>query len=75
MMDDQTRSDEGLRANFVSLDVNADFTEAQLVLNDQSRLCFCHRVGERWAEAMDGNLQENAATLAGQLLSQILMFR
>lgn len=74
-MDGRARSDELLRGSFASVEVHAAFTEAQLVLTDKSRLCCCHRVGERWAKAVDASLQENAATLAGQLLSQISMFR
>jgi hypothetical protein len=36
-----------LRDSFVSLEVDRSFTEAVLLMRDGSRLCFCHRVGER----------------------------
>ena len=74
-MDGQTRSGDSLDGVFTSIEVNADCTEGQLVLNDGSQLCFCHRVGERWARAVNSQSQEDAATLAGQLLAQIKMFR
>jgi hypothetical protein len=61
---------ELLRDSFVSLEVNADFTEAVVLLRDDSRLCFCHRVGERWAKAVGGD-----AALAGRVLSLIGLFR
>jgi hypothetical protein len=60
--------EELLRSCFVSVEVNKDFTEAVLVMRDRSRLCFCHRVGERWAKAVD-------AGEAGQVLSLIAQFR
>jgi hypothetical protein len=61
-------SEEAFRGAFVSLEVNDAFTEAELRLRDGSRLCFCHRVGERWARA-DGS------GLADQMLPLITMFR
>jgi hypothetical protein len=57
-----------LRKALGSLDVNDTFTEAVVVMTDGSRLCFCHRVGERWARA-DG------AGLAGDVLATMVLFR
>jgi hypothetical protein len=56
-------SDEVLRRAFASLEVNGDFSEAELLLRDGSRLCFCHRVGERWAKAVGPREAEDNATL------------
>ena len=64
-----------LRASFVSLEVDASFTEAALLMRDGSRLCFCHRVGERWAKAVDVGGASSDACLAGQVLSLISLFR
>ena len=64
-----------LRAAFAALDVNNDFTEAVLTLRDQSRLCFCHRVGERWAKAVGPTGQESVGGLAGEVLALIALFR
>ena len=61
---------ELLRESFVSLEVNGDFTEAVVLLRDGSQLCFCHRVGERWAKALGG-----VAALASRVLSLIGLFR
>ena len=41
-----------LRSSFVALEVNDECTEAALVLHDDSRLHFVHRVGERTARAL-----------------------
>jgi hypothetical protein len=60
-----------LRSSFVSLEVSADFSEAVLSMRDESRLSFCHRVGERWAKA-DGSGDD---TLAGRVLARIALFR
>ncbi len=62
--------EEFLRDVFAGIDVNDEFTEATLKLKDQSRLQFRHRVGERWAKALDGE-----TTLAGQVLARIRLFR
>ena len=75
MMENPARSAELLRGSFAAVEVNSDFTEARVVLNDKSRLCFCHRVGERWVRAVNGSSQDNAASQAGQMLPQISMFR
>jgi hypothetical protein len=42
---------------------------------DESRLCFCHRVGERWAKAVGPDGREESGGLAAQLLSAMAMFR
>jgi len=64
-------AEEVFRGSFVSLEVNADFSEAVLRMRDGSRLCFCHRVGQRWAKAVAAG----GADLAGQLLPLIALFR
>jgi hypothetical protein len=66
---------ELLRESFVSLEVNGDFTEAVVLLRDGSRLCFCHRVGERWAKAVGGPAGVNEGGLAGRVLSLVGLFR
>jgi hypothetical protein len=66
---------EVLRRAFVSLEVNEDFSEAVLLLQDDSRLCFCHRVGERWVRAIDVPEAAGGNTFAGQVLSLICLFR
>src|SRR4051794_9319792 len=68
-------AEELLREAFVSLEVNDPFTEAVLRRRDGSRLCFCHRVGERWAKAVDAGGTCSDACLAGQMLSLISLFR
>ena len=66
---------EVLRGAFVSLDVNEDFSEAVLLLRDGSRLCFRHRVGERWAKAVGAAEAVDEGGLAGRVLALIGMFR
>ena len=64
-----------LRESFVSLEVNDEFTEAKVWMRDQSKLHFCHRVGERWvraAAAEDAGVLQTAAAL---LLVEISGFR
>jgi len=68
-------AEELLRDSFVSLEVNEQFTEAVLRMRDGSRLCCCHRVGERWAKAVDAGGAGSDACLAGQVLSRISLFR
>jgi len=46
-----------------------------LTLRDGSRLCFCHRVGERWAKVVGPAENETEAALAGHLLAAIKRFR
>jgi hypothetical protein len=64
-----------LRQSFVSLEVNADFSEAELRMADGSRLCFRHRVGERWAKALPAAEQGEHHGLADQVLERIALFR
>jgi len=68
-------AEELLRQSFVSLEVNGEFTEAVLLMQDGSQLCFCHRVGERWAKAVDAGAVESGSTLAGRVLSLVSLFR
>ena len=64
-----------LRDSFVSLEVNADFTEAVVLLRDGSRLCFCHRVGQRWAKAVGAAEVVGEGGLAGRVLALVGLFR
>ena len=66
---------ETLRASLVTVEANENFTEAVMRFRDHSRLCFCHRVGERWAKAVGRNDLEPESGLAGELLSAMTMFR
>ena len=66
---------ETLRSELLTVEVDARFTEAVLRFGDDSRLCFCHRVGERWAKAVGPDAFEEATGLAGALLAAITMFR
>lgn len=66
---------EKLRTAVLSAEVNETFTEAVLRLSDESRLCFCHRVGERWAKALGPEEMEPEAGLAGEVLAEIQQFR
>ncbi len=68
-------SADTLRTSLRTVDVDEAFTEAVLRLHDNSRLCFCHRVDERWAKSVGADGQEDQAGLAGELLSVITMFR
>jgi hypothetical protein len=68
-------ADDVLRGAFVSLEVSGDFSEAFLTMRDASRLCFCHRVGERWAKAVSAGRGDENAALAHQVLELIAMFR
>ena len=68
-------SEEILRKALTAVEVNEDFTEAVIRLQDNSRLCFCHRVGERWSKAVGPEEQEHEGGEAGELLSAIKMFR
>jgi hypothetical protein len=66
---------EQLHEAFVTVDANANFTEAVVTLRDQSRLCFCHRVGERWAKAVGPDGREQQGGIASALLGLISLFR
>jgi len=68
-------SEERLQQSTASLEVNELFTEAVVRLRDGSRLCFCHRVGERWVKAVTGAEVERGTTLADQVLAAISLFR
>ena len=78
------QSAELLRTSLVNIEADVRFTEAVLTLRDGSRLCFCHRVGERWAKAIGTGPQDQQDLndhgqcddgIAGQLLAAITMFR
>jgi hypothetical protein len=69
------KGEELLRMSFVALEVNQDFSEATLTMRDQTRLCFCHRVGERWANAVGTMGEEGESSLATAVLSRIALFR
>jgi hypothetical protein len=60
--------EELLRSCFASLEVNERFTEASLIMRDNSRLCFCHQIDQRWVKAPQGGE-------AGQVLPLISRFR
>jgi hypothetical protein len=64
-----------IRDSFATLEVNENFSEAVLLMRDDSRLQFRHRVGERWVKAESPGNKQSDATLAGQVLSQIALFR
>ena len=66
---------ETLRHALVKVEANKHFTEAVITLRDNSRLCFCHRVGERWAKAVGSEGQEQEGGDATIMLSTIKMFR
>jgi hypothetical protein len=61
---------DSLRNALVTVAVNETFSEAVLGFRDQSQLCFCHRVGERWAKAIPPDIG-----LATDLLAAISTFR
>jgi hypothetical protein len=67
--------EELLRTSFAAVEVNSDFSEAVVTMRDGSRLCFCHRVGERWAKAVGPPEAESAPGFAGAALSQMTLFR
>ena len=45
-------SEETLRRALLTVEADENFTEAVMCFRDDSRLCFCHRVGERWVKAV-----------------------
>jgi hypothetical protein len=63
-----------LRESFVSVEVNGDFSEAVLSMQDGSRLCFRHRVDERWVKAMAPE-EPGRASRAGRVFPTITLFR
>ena len=64
-----------LRTQLIAVEADKNFTEAVMRFGDNSRLCFCHRVGERWAKAVGPEDREDEAGLAGELLRAITIFR
>jgi hypothetical protein len=68
-------SAEKLQHHLVLAEVNADHTEGVLTLDDDSRLCFCHRVDERWAKAVGPKEAETMPGVAGEILASIQQFR
>jgi hypothetical protein len=64
----EMRDADLLRGSFLALQINADCTEAEVRLRDDSRLLFRHRVGQRQAEAL-------GAGAAEQVLARIAKFR
>ncbi len=52
-------SAETLRTSLFTVEVDEAFTEAVLRLHDNSRLCFCHRVDERWAKSVGAEGRED----------------
>jgi len=68
-------SQERLSRSLVAAEANDNFSEAVLRFKDASLLCFCHRVGERWAKALGPDRREDDQGLAGELLATITLFR
>jgi len=68
-------SAQTLRSALTTAAADDKFSEAVLRLRDGSQLCFCHRVGERWAKAVGPALSESESGLAGELLAAITTFR
>ncbi len=66
---------EQLTSTLVTAETNDDFSEAVLTLRDGARLCFCHRVGERWAKSVGPVGREHDAGLAEAFLAAITQFR
>lgn len=64
-----------LRHAFVSVQTDAAFSEAVVVLRDGSRLYFCHRVDERWAKAIGPEGEKHVSGTAGAVLNGISLFR
>lgn len=68
-------SEEILRRQLAAVAVDDRYSEAVLQLRDGSRLCFRHRVGQRWAKAVGPDRREDHVGLAGDLLAAIFLFR
>jgi len=64
-----------LQQAVAGVEVNEAYSEATLTLTDGSKLHFCHKVGKRWARALDAHHHENGNTTAAALLAAIAMFR
>jgi hypothetical protein len=73
--DHSMTAEEMLRAAFVSVEVNEVFTHATVSMIDNSKLLFCHGVGERWVKATAAGQAGIAPALASDLLPRIAMFR
>lgn len=59
----------------LTVEANENFSEAVLQFRDKTRLCFCHRVGERWAKAVGPGQREDEGGLAAELLAAMTSFR
>jgi hypothetical protein len=66
---------ELLQEAFVSLETDSAFSEAVVLLRDGSRLCFRHRVGERWAKSVGPTGRESEGGAAAQVLARLALFR
>ena len=74
--DESLSSERLLAASIHSAQANEAFTEAVLLLRDESRLCFHHCTSERWAKAIGGSPSEpEDAGIAGKVVGTIKMFR
>jgi hypothetical protein len=68
-------TEEVWRHSFVLVEVNDEFTEAKISMRDGSKVCFCHRVGERRAWAVSTDETATATDFAIELLAKIRLFR
>ena len=68
-------SEDQLRSSVALVEANSDFTEAVVRFADDSRLYFCHRVGERWAKAVPAVGRQENEGFAAFLLASVSMFR
>ncbi len=64
-----------LQESISRIEVEATYTEAVIHLCDSSRLCFCHRVDERWAKAVGPEEHEKQGGTAERILNAIATFR
>jgi hypothetical protein len=64
-----------LRNSLAAIEVNDTFSEAAVTMTDASRLCFCHRVGQRWARAQGADGADGPTSLAGRVLARMTLFR
>jgi hypothetical protein len=71
----QMTSEQVLKSELLTVEVNEGFTEAVMQLQDKTRLYFCHRIGERWAKSVGPDQRESDAGIAAELLSAITIFR
>lgn len=69
------RTAKTLRSWVEHVERNESGSEAIVGLKDGSRLCFCHRVGERWAKAIGPDEERDETGVAGKILAAISMFR